>query len=83
MTNEGEAFGKGELCPIDGIKGQKNLCTLCAFAVNAFSTAETQKNNKRKNLCVLCAFAVKNNSTAETQKNNKREKPSRSLRLCG
>jgi len=41
MTNEGEAFGKGELCPIEGIKGQKGLGVLGDFAVNAFLTVYT------------------------------------------
>jgi hypothetical protein len=50
MTNEGEceALGEGELCPIDGIKGQKGLCILSAFAVSAFLTAETQKITREK-----------------------------------
>jgi hypothetical protein len=42
----------------------KNLCALCAFALNAFLTAETQRITRAKNLCALGAFAVKNNSTA-------------------
>jgi hypothetical protein len=44
------------LCPIDGIKGQKVLCVLCAFAVNAFSTAEAQRITREKNPCGECNF---------------------------
>ena len=45
MTNEGEgeAFGDGELCPIDVIKGQEGLCVLGAFEVNTILTEEMQR----------------------------------------
>jgi hypothetical protein len=46
-----------------------------AFAVNAFLTAETQKNNKRKKSLHSLRLCGKKNSTTETQKNNKRKNP--------
>jgi hypothetical protein len=80
MTNEGEgeALGEGELCPIDGIKGQKGLCILCAFAVNAFLTAETQRITREKTFAFSAPLRLKQ-SQPQRRRRITREKNLRAL----
>jgi hypothetical protein len=38
---------------------EKNLCTLCDFAVKNIQPQRRRRITREKNLCTLCAFAVK------------------------